>query len=76
MLDDFKLRFHPNILNYFLQGCPRGVFGDDCINNCSLHCKVPMECDRDTGRCFDGCQSGWGDPTCNTGTSLLLLYCF
>ena len=29
-----------------------------------------MECDRETGRCFDGCQTGWGNPTCSTSTVL------
>ena len=33
-----------------------------------------MECDKVTGRCFDGCQPGWGDPTCSTSTILLLLF--
>ena len=75
-LDDFKLIFHSNILNSLLQGCPRGFFGDGCLNNCSVNCDDPMECHRVTGRCFDGCQSGWGDPTCNTSTSLFFLVCF
>ena len=74
--DDLKLIFHPQISISFLQGCPQGVFGDDCMENCSLHCKIPMECDRVTGRCFNGCQSGWGDPTCNTSISEFLLFCF
>ncbi|XP_078328380.1 uncharacterized protein LOC144623708 [Crassostrea virginica] len=29
-----------------------------------------MECDRVTGRCFDGCKPGWSDPTCNTKVQL------
>ncbi|XP_078328344.1 uncharacterized protein LOC111113178 isoform X2 [Crassostrea virginica] len=53
--------------------CPRGLFGDGCLYNCSLHCNVPMECDRVTGRCFDGCQSGWGDPTCRTKVEILYI---
>nr|XP_022306982.1 multiple epidermal growth factor-like domains protein 10 isoform X2 [Crassostrea virginica] len=53
--------------------CPRGLFGDGCLNNCSLYCKIPMECDRVTGRCFDGCQLGWGDPTCSTKVEILYI---
>nr|XP_022307021.1 uncharacterized protein LOC111113213 [Crassostrea virginica] len=30
-----------------------------------------MECDKVTGHCFNGCQSGWGDLTCNTKVELL-----
>lgn len=32
-----------------------------------------MECDRVTRRCFDGCQTGWSDPTCNTSKISFLL---
>ena len=59
---------------FFLKGCPRSVFGINCLNSCSVHCQVPMECDRVTGHCFNGCQPGWGDHTCNTSTFLILLY--
>lgn len=41
-LYDFKLIYHPNISSSFLQGCPRGVLGDYCLNYFSLHCKIPM----------------------------------
>lgn len=70
----WKVKLYPNRWNTFPLGCPRGVFGDSCLNNCSVRCKVPLECDRVTGRCFGGCQAGWGDPTCSTSTILLLLF--
>ena len=48
------------------------------MDSCSLHCKVPKECDKVTGHCFNGCQPGWGDPTCNTSIHFkyFVLYCF
>lgn len=32
-----------------------------------------MECDKVTGRCFDGCQPGWGDPMCSKSTPFTIL---
>ena len=60
----------------FLQDCPRGLFGNNCLNSCSVHCQVQMECNKVTGHCFNGCQPGWGDHTCNTSTFLILLYLY
>ena len=68
------------VLNYFfsMRDCLRGLFGNNCLDSCSVHCKVPRECDKVTGHCFNGCQPGWGDQTCNTSTCFLLFilkYC-
>ena len=65
--------YNPDVF-IFLQDCPRGLFGYNCINNCSVHCKEQMKCDRVTGHCFNDCQPEWGDHTFNTSTFLILLY--
>ncbi|XP_046327738.1 scavenger receptor class F member 1-like isoform X1 [Haliotis rufescens] len=45
--------------------CQPGYFSDECNRPCALNCRVSFDvdrhCDRDTGRCLDGCVPGrWG----------------
>lgn len=46
--------------------CPLGFYGDNCQEYCSFNCMVPLDCDRVTGRCTHGCQSGWEGDRCVT----------
>ena len=46
--------------------CPLGLYGDSCYKYCSINCMVSADCDRVTGRCTHGCQSGWEGDRCVT----------
>ena len=45
--------------------CPKGKYGQQCKENCSMHCRVLGECDKVTGHCLRGCQAGWKTPWCD-----------
>ena len=53
-----------HIINLYFIACPEGLYGPNCEKNCSVNCAVPERCDEKTGECIDGCQAGWGFPTC------------
>ena len=42
-------------------GCPSGLFGKDCNNNCT--CRNDTECDKVSGLC--ACQTGYTGLTCH-----------
>ena len=54
------------VLFFFLE-CPLGVYGTNCLENCSLTCGHPGKCDRVTGHCNGGCQRGWTGVGCEEG---------
>lgn len=47
------------------QACPSGYYGYNCHYKCSVNCKVPGQCDKESGQCEGGCQSGWKIPNCD-----------
>lgn len=46
--------------------CGRGTYGLGCIHNCSGHCLNNGTCNRTTGRCDQGCESGYSGMLCKT----------
>lgn len=48
----------------FSSACLGGYYGPNCVEMCSNHCLVPQNCDRKTGECTGGCQTGWKTPKC------------
>ena len=50
--------------------CEVGSYGSSCRENCSVNCKIPKTCNRETGRCTNGCQPGWDGITCKTSKYL------
>ena len=54
------------VLFFFLE-CPIGLYGVNCLQNCSLTCGHPGKCDRVTGHCNGGCQRGWTGVRCEEG---------
>lgn len=56
--------------------CPLGFYGDNCQEYCSFNCMVPLDCDRVTGRCTHGCQSGWEGDRCVTRMKNLIILFF
>ena len=51
----------------FLSECSVGFYGVNCLQNCSMTCGIPGNCDRITGYCNDGCQRGWAGVSCEEG---------
>lgn len=51
----------------FFQECSVGLYGANCLQNCSMVCGVPGNCDRVTGYCNGGCQRGWTGVRCDEG---------
>ena len=47
--------------------CPNGKYGHNCEENCSMHCTIPGSCNRLTGHCIGGCQTGWKNAQCDQG---------
>ncbi|XP_078320780.1 uncharacterized protein LOC144621431 [Crassostrea virginica] len=47
--------------------CSLGLYGVNCLQNCSLTCGIPGNCDRKTGYCNGGCQRGWKGVMCEEG---------
>ncbi|XP_061166268.1 uncharacterized protein LOC133175166 [Saccostrea echinata] len=45
--------------------CSPGYYGKGCIHECSVNCGVPRRCNRFTGECEGGCQSGWKEKQCD-----------
>ena len=50
--------------------CPEGYFGINCVENCSMTCRVPGGCNKVTGQCLGGCQAGWTGDRCKKGKRL------
>ncbi|XP_041357633.1 uncharacterized protein LOC121374593 [Gigantopelta aegis] len=49
-----------------------GKYGVNCSESCSAsHCFNRQMCHRVTGRCLDGCQDGWIEPTCVKHTQVV-----
>ena len=58
-------------LYFFLPACLVGLYGVNCLENCSLTCGIPGNCDRITGYCQGGCQRGWTGVMCEEGKRLI-----
>lgn len=55
--------------------CHPGTYGPNCAHKCSGHCLNNSTCNRTTGNCDMGCDSGYtGDP-CDKGSTRSILYC-
>ena len=52
---------------FFYSECPLGVYGANCLGNCSLTCGHSGKCDKVTGHCNGGCQLGWTGVRCEEG---------
>lgn len=44
--------------------CKAGFKGPNSLQKCSTNCGVPERCDKGTGKCKGGCQTGWKKHTC------------
>lgn len=53
----FKIFFLPNIV------CPKGFFGDNCIETCD--CRNNATCNHENGECI--CKPGWKGRFCDKG---------
>lgn len=51
-----------------LKECFSGLYGRDCLQNCSENCNKSKTCDGKTGDCLGGCTEGWKLPLCKEGT--------
>ena len=61
----------PNVLlQCVFTDCPPGFYGQDCKENCSTNCIVPVRCDRMTGQCEGGCQAGWTQSKCDSSRNI------
>lgn len=58
------------------KACPNGKYGNNCQRQCNLNCGVKASCDRITGQCEGGCQTGWKGITCDTRTICLFFVFF
>ena len=52
--------------------CQEGLYGRNCLQNCSMTCGDPGRCDMRTGHCNGGCQVGWTGAMCETGYHLTI----
>lgn len=61
-------------MNVFKE-CDDGIYGYNCVNNCSGHCINNSPCNKQTGQCDKGCNPGYTNSKCNKGkyTSLITL---
>lgn len=55
------------MVSFVFTECTAGIYGYNCLNNCSNNCGVPGACDRVTGHCDGKCQTGWQGDTCESG---------
>lgn len=46
-------------------GCKNGMYGRDCITQCSGNCLHDVSCNSTNGHCDSGCASGYLDAFCN-----------
>ena len=59
--------FSLNVINNYFSECMVGFYGVNCLQNCSMTCGIPGNCDRITGYCNGGCQRGWRGVRCEEG---------
>lgn len=45
--------------------CGSGLYGEDCMHQCSPNCNEGNACDRFTGQCIGGCKPGWRGFVCD-----------
>ena len=55
---------------FYFSECSAGVFGKDCVENCSMTCGDPGVCDKVTGHCNGSCLPGWEGNMCQNGNNL------
>ena len=58
-----KKNKHEQFIFHFPE-CSIGLYGVNCLQNCSMACGIPGKCDRITGYCHGGCQRGWTGVRC------------
>lgn len=58
-----------------LAACDDGTYGTDCAWRCGW-CKDYMACDKVTGQCPAGCQTGWTGSMCTQSRLLRYKTCF
>lgn len=44
------------------------MYGDNCTQQCTGHCKDGAACNHVTGLCDGGCDAGWTGYMCDKGT--------
>lgn len=52
---------------FIIVACGSGLYGEDCMYQCSPNCNEGNACDRFTGQCIGGCKSGWKGIMCDQG---------
>ena len=65
----FSINSHCSCAFYFTE-YSAGVFGKDCVENCSMTCGDPGVCDKFTGHCNGKCLPGWEGNMCQHGNTL------
>ncbi|XP_070192911.1 uncharacterized protein [Littorina saxatilis] len=53
-----------NICEVQVWACKPGLYGEQCNQTCSGHCKDNDTCDNYYGTCPRGCEPGWTTPFC------------
>lgn len=53
-----------NEYDFISIGCDDGTFGTNCSGTCG-HCHKGQPCDKRTGVCLTGCDSGYDGIYCN-----------
>lgn len=56
-----------NIFSFIV--CADGTYGYNCVKNCSGQCLINSSCNKQTGHCEMGCNSGYTDNKCSLGTN-------
>ena len=59
---------------YLSTACRDGYYGSDCLKQCSDNCLTAGRCDKETGECEGGCQTGWKKPTCDSSKNVKAKY--
>ena len=61
---------------FYLTECDAGLFGKNCVGNCSMTCGDPGVCDKVTGHCNGSCLAGWEGEMCENGKYVYRLYIY
>lgn len=61
-------------LNGFVVECQPGYYGIGCLESCSVNC-YSTRCNKVTGHCDSGCNSGWTGDKCDQ-RNIFCLMCF